>query len=184
MDEKILIYIVLGVIYFLFNKLKKKNPQDQSDSEQPSNDAEPDYNRPKPVSFEDLLREITEGKQPKTIEPPVIQQQPMYVPQAPRPVYVDYDDEIEEEEKNLETVTFNQERSNEIYENAKKQAFNRPSLEESLSLADVNTTFGKFKEFDIKVEKSNLPEYVKDLRDPKGFKRALILNEVLNRKHF
>ncbi len=184
MDEKILIYIVIGVIYFLFNRLKKKSPQDESDSGRPSQEASSDYDKPKPLSFEDLLREITEGKQPKSAQPPVIQEKPEYNPRAPHPVYVDYDDEIEEEEKNLEKVASDQERTNEIYENAKKQAFNRPSLEESLSLADVNTTYGKFKEFETKPERNILSEYTKDLRDPKGFKRALILNEVLNRKHF
>ena len=151
MDEKILIYIGIGVIYFLFNRLKKKNPQDESEYGGPLNEPDADYSKPKPVSFEDLLREITEGKQSKPVEP-VAPQRQEYAPSRPQPVYVDYDDEIEEEEKNLEKVTFDKERINEIYENAKKQAFIRPSLEESLSLADVNTTFGKFKEFEVKVE--------------------------------
>jgi hypothetical protein len=182
MDEKILIYIIIGIIYFLFNRLKKKAPEDEQEVERPS-DSPSEYDKPKPVSFEDLLREITEGKQPKPV-PPVREQKPAYKLPEPQPVYVDYDDEIEEEEKSLERVTFDQERTNEIYENAKKQAFVRPSLEESLKLADVNTSFGKFKEFEVKSERNILTEYTKDLRDPKGIKRALILNEVLNRKHF
>ncbi len=182
MDEKILIYIIIGIIYFLFNRLKKKNPEAEQDREGPA-DQSSDYDRPKPVSFEDLLREITEGKQPKPVQP-FTERKPEYRRPEPPPAYVDYDDEIEDEEKSLEKVTFDQERTNEIYENAKKQAFNRPSLEESLKLADVNTTFGKFKEFEIKDERNILTEYTKDLRDPKGFKKALILSEVLNRKHF
>lgn len=182
MDEKILIYIIIGIIYFLFNRLKKKGPEEQEvdgPGEQPS-----DSNRPRPVSFEELLREITEGKQPKP-EQPVFESKRQYRPEPePQPAYVDYDDDIEEEEKSLEKVTFDQERTNEIYENAKKMAFNRPSLEESLKLADVNTSFGKFKEFEVKTERNLLLEYTKDLRDPKGFKKAFILSEVLNRKHF
>ena len=183
MDEKILIYIIIGIIYFLFNRLKKKDPQDEPDYERPSNESELGYDKPKPITFEDLLKEITEGKLQKPLEP-VAQSKPDYAPQAPRPAYVDYDDEIEEEEKSLEKVTFDKERINEIYENAKKQAFIRPSLEESMNLSEVNTTFGKFKEFETKVERNILAEYVKDLRDPKGFKKALVLSEVLNRKHF
>lgn len=182
MDEKILIYVIIGIIYFLFNRLKKKAPEDEQEGERPS-ESPADYNKPKPVSFEDLLREITEGKQPKAVQP-VREQKAAYTPPKPQPAYVDYDDEIEEEEKSLEKVAFDQERTNEIYENAKKQAFARPSLEESLKLADVNTSFGKFKEFEVKSERNILSEYTKDLRDPKGFKRALILSEVLNRKHF
>lgn len=183
MDEKILVYIVIGIIYFLFNRLKKRSPQDEPDYERPSNESDSDYDRPKPITFEDLLKEITEGKVQKPAEP-VTQSKPEYAPKPPQPVYVDYDDEIEEEEKNLEKVTFDKERINEVYENAKKQAFIRPSLEESMNLADVNTTFGKFKEFETKTERNVLVEYIKDLRDPKGFKKALVLSEVLNRKHF
>lgn len=183
MDEKILVYIVIGIIYFLFNRLKKKSPQDEPNYERPSSESDTEYDRPKPVTFEDLLREITEGKLQKPAEP-VAQSKPEYAPQAPRPVYVDYDDEIEAEEKSLEKVTFDQERTNEVYENAKKQAFIRPSLEESMNLSDVNTAYGKFKEFEIKTEQNILTEYIKDLRDPKGFKKALVLSEVLNRKHF
>jgi hypothetical protein len=182
MDEKILIYIIIGIIYFLFNRLKKKAPEEQ-EVEGPSDQSS--ENRPRPVSFEELLREITEGKQQPKPEQPVFEQKPRYRPEPdPQPAYVDYDDDIEIEEKSLEKVTFDQARTNEIYENAKKMAFNRPSLEESLSLADVNTSFGKFKEFEIKTERNLLLEYTKDLRDPKGFKKAIILSEVLNRRHF
>lgn len=184
MDEKILIYIVIGIIYFLFNRLKKKSPQEEPDYERPSSDSDTGNDRPKPITFEDLLREITEGKVVQKPAEPVVQRQPEYAPKVPQPVYVDYDDEIEQEEKSLEQVRFDQERTNEVYENAKKQAFIRPSLEESMNLADVNTTFGKFKEFETKVERNILTEYTKDLRDPKGFKKALVLSEVLNRKHF
>jgi hypothetical protein len=183
MDEKILIYIVIGIIYFLFNRLKKKNPEEQ-EVDRPADEA-PDTNRPRPVTFEELLREITEGKQPTQVDqPPVFEPKPQYRQPEPEPAYVDYDDNIEPEEKSLETVTFDQERTNEIYENAKRMAFNRPSLEESLKLADVNTSYGKFKEFEVKTERNLLLEYTKDLRDPKAFKKAFILSEVLNRRHF
>jgi AAA15 family ATPase/GTPase len=29
-----------------------------------------------------------------------------------------------------------------------------------------------------------LDEYTRDLRDPEGFKKAVILSEILNRRHF
>jgi hypothetical protein len=182
MDEKILIYIIIGIVYFLFNRLKKNNTSDnEQEVERPS---ESSTDRPKPVTFEELLREITEGKQTKPAEP-VAERKVEYQRPKPQPAYVDYDDQIEEDEaKSLERVTFDRERTNEIYEKAKREAFNRPSLEESMKLSDVNTTFGKFKEFEVKAERNPLLDYVKDLHDPKGFKKALVLSEVLNRKHF
>ena len=82
MDEKILIYIVIGIIYFLFNRLKKKNPEEQ-EVERP-NDQPSDSNSPRPVTFEELLREITEGKQPKQT-PPVFESKPQYGQPEPEP---------------------------------------------------------------------------------------------------
>lgn len=182
MDEKILIYIIIGIIYFLFNRLKKNPQQEEGDSEKP---ASPVGNgSPRPLTFEELLKEITEGKQSKPAEPVrEIPKAKEYKLPQPQPAYVDYDDDIEKEEESLEKVSFDQERINQIYEDAKKLAFNRPSLEETVSLVNVNTTFGKFKAFEVK-ERNLLHDYTKDLRDPKGFKKALILSEVLNRKHF
>jgi hypothetical protein len=185
MDEKIIFYIILGIVYFVFNALKKKKSSDEANENVPP--PRPDRNKPQPVSFEDLLRELTEGKaKQETQQPPVIQNRQDLRPPIARqqPAYVDYDDDLQEEAKSLEKVSFDDERSNKAYEDAKKMAFNRPSLEETLKLENVNTTFGRFKEFDVKQEKSVLSEYVKDLRDPKGFKKAFILSEVLNRKHF
>lgn len=183
MDEKILIYLIIGIIYFLFNRLKKKAPEDEQEMETPPGQS-PESTSPRPMSFEELLREITEGKQQQNQPPPVREREPDYRPVPAQPAYIDYDDDIEAEEKSLEKVSFDEERTNKVYEDAKKMAFNRPSLEESLKLADVNTTYGKFSEFDRKAEPNLLLEYTKDLRDPKGFKKALILSEILNRKHF
>lgn len=184
MDEKIIFYIVLGIVYFIFNALKKKKPEDQPGPDRPQ--SRPQTNKPQPVTFEELLREITEGKTEKFPESPVTQTKPEFrqpLPK-PKPAYIDYDDDLEEEEKSLEKTNFDDERSNKAYEEAKRMAFNRPSLEETMKLDQVNTTYGRFKEFEKKQETGVLAEYVKDLRDPKGFKKSLILSEVLNRKHF
>lgn len=185
MDEKIIFYIILGIVYFIFNALKKKKPENEPGPDRPQ--SRPQTNKPQPVSFEDLLREITEGKQQeKAPELPANQQKTTSRQPIPRsqPAYVDYDDDLEEEEKSLEKMNFDDERSNKAYEDAKKMAFNRPSLEETITLDQVNTTFGRFKEFEKKQDNGLLAEYAKDLRDPKGFKKALILSEVLNRRHF
>lgn len=182
MDEKILIYIIIGIIYFLFNRLKKNNKQEEGDAERPTSPA--GNGTPRPLTFEELLKEITEGKQTKPDEPVIELPKSEYKLPQPQPAYVDYDDEIQEEEKSLEKVSFDQERINQVYEDAKKLAFNRPSLEETVSLANVNTTFGKFKVFEASAERNLLHDYAKDLRDPKGFKKAFILSEVLSRKHF
>ena len=179
MDEKILFYIVLGVIYFLFNRLKKKKPADEPDFDSTTN-PQP-HSGPKSISFEDLLKEITEAKQPSS-QPP--QTRKIEKEFKPKPAYVDYDDDLEEEEKSLEKPVMDDDRANKIYEDAKKLAFHRPSLEETLKVKEVNTEYAKFKQFEAKEGGGLLADYIKELRDPKGFKKALILSEVINRKHF
>lgn len=183
MDEKIIFYIILGIVYFIFNALKKKKADDQANDPPPP--ARPDGHKPQPVSFEDLLRELTEGKTRQETSPTEQRQFDQRPPVSrQQPAYVDYDDDLEEEAKSLEKVSFDDERSNKAYEEAKKMAFYRPSLEETMKIENVDTTFGRFKEFDSKQEKSPLADFVKDLRDPKGFKKAFILSEVLQKKHF
>jgi len=182
MDDKILFYIVLGIIYFLFNRLKKKKPVDETDFD-PSQNPSP-QNGSKPMSFEDLLKEITEAKHPQAPQPTVTRRIEYESYKKPEPAYVDYDDDLEDEEKSLEKIEIDQDRTNKVYEEAKKLAFNRPSLEETLKLKDVNTNDGKFEQFEKKEVGGIWVDYMKELRDPKGFKKAFILSEVINRKHF
>lgn len=184
MEGKIIYYIILGAIYIIYSIVKKKKPENEPRPDRPQ--SRPQTNKPQPVTFEDLLREITEGKTEKFPESPVTQHKTEYRPPVTRPsqTFIDYDDDLEDEEKSLERTNFDDDRSNKAYEEAKRMAFNRPSLEETMKLEQVNTTFGRFKEFDKKQGSGLLTEYIKDLRDPKGFKKALILSEVLNRKHF
>lgn len=185
------LYVIVAVIYLISAARKKAKKQNQPEDfpETTTRPTARQYDepaptqRPKPVTFEELLREITEGK--LATPPPVTERSPEYSQPKPQPEYVDYDDEIEDEEKSLEEVTaVDEERTTKIYEEAKKLAFYRPSLEETLKVQDVNTTYGKFAAFEAKQDTNLLLEYTKDLRDPKGFKKALILSEILNRKHF
>lgn len=184
------LYVIVAVIYLISAARKKAKKQNQPEDfpETTSRPTarqydEPATQKPKPITFEELLREITEGKQ-ATPPPPVLERSPEYSRPKPQPEYVDYDDEIEAEEKSLEETTVDEERTTKIYEDAKKLAFYRPSLEETLKVQDVNTTYGKFAAFETKQDANLMLEYTKDLRDPKGFKKALILSEILNRKHF
>lgn len=181
------LYVIVAVIYLISAARKKAKKQNQPEDfpETTSREREfdePTTQRPKPVTFEELLREITEGK--LATPPPVPERSAEYSQPKPQPEYVDYDDEIEDEQKSLEEVAIDEERTTKIYEEAKKMAFYRPSLEETLKVQDVNTTYGKFAAFEAKQDTNLLLEYTKDLRDPKGFKKALILSEILNRKHF
>lgn len=187
MDDSILYYIIIGAVYLLYNWLKAKKQPEQgtTDYEPPAgrSTARPQA-KPKPLTFEELLREITEAKQPASQPSTEYKPEPSY-----KKEYVDYDDAIEDEEEWAEQETeraydFKKESTYKQFEEAKQQAFYRKSLEETARLEDVNMDFGRFKEFDKADQRNLLEEYTRDLRDPEGFKKAVIMSEILNRKHF
>jgi hypothetical protein len=183
MELKYWIYIIVGAIYVLSKLLKKPggSATDIPDAEQPASRPTTERSIPtsqpqKTLTFEELLREITEAK--------TIQEKPK---SSPKPVFADYDEDEEEEAKSLETIpSYNYNKKPVVYdeyEEGKKIAFNRPSLEETTKLADTDVRFGKFKVFEEEKQEDFLSNYMKDLRDPEGFRKAFVMSEILNRKY-
>lgn len=195
--EKIWIYVILAVIYGLSRLLKKdqKTPASTPRKSTPQRDTmvprrtelpgrspasktqadpvrrpEPQKEQPKAMTFEDLMREIMEAK-----TTPPRQEEPV----------VDYDDEIDEEARDLEDVGYDHRKDSEViasYEQAKKEAFSRPSLEETMKLGDTVMSFGKFKEFERK-NKSNLAgQYLNDFGDLDKIRKAVVMSEILKPK--
>jgi hypothetical protein len=186
MDEGIIKWIFYGIIflvyYFIKNRAKKNQPQQNSI---------PDYQEPtttttssKPVSFEDLLREIQQAKAPQAPEPKPVPK-PFY--ESPSyPKYEDYDDDLKEEEKDLEDVNYDYKKQTDtydVYEKAKQAAFNRASLEETMKVEDTIVRFGQFKEYERHEQPSLASLVAKDFDDPDKVKRAFIMSEILNRKY-
>ena len=169
------LYVIIGVIYLLSRARKKKADQSpgpiDANEERRVETSQQQSQKPKQLSFEDLLKEITESKQQQQLP----KQEPV----------VDYDEDLEEEEKDLEDVEYDyrkQDKTYEVYEQAKKQAFLRPSLEETMKVQDTVVSFGKFKEFEKKAETNLASDYLKDFLDPEGFKKAVVMSEILKRK--
>ena len=184
-DFQVWLYVLIGVIYLLTRFFKKpaQEPKDVGDfrPEKPVKRFEPPPVKPgvppsKTLTFEELLKEITESKT-----------QPKPQPQAE---YVDYDDEIEEEiqEKDeiqdLEDVDYDYKKNKVVveYEQAKRQAFLRPSLEETLNIKDTDTRFAKFKVFETATQSNLVDRYLTDFYDPEGLKKAIVMGEILQRK--
>lgn len=182
MDEyKWIIYLVLGLIYF-FAKSRAKKPQQ-------AENGEPDYQQPttsqstgKPVTFEDLLREIQAAKAPPEPKP---EPKPYYeTPSYPK--YEDYDDDLKDEEKSLEEVGYDSRKDDniyDVYEKAKQAAFQRPSLEETMKVEDTVVRFGQFKEYQQQEEPSVASLVAKDFENPENVKKAFIMSEILRRKY-
>ncbi len=172
------LYVIIGVIY-LITRLRKKSGDQPT--EQPNTDREVETRRyvppaksaePKTLTFEDLLREITESKAPSRHEPVV--------------KYDEIEEEEEEvDERSLEKVNYDyrkDDKAYETYEEAKKQAFFRPSLEETMKLEDTVMTFGKFKEFERAEERNVAAEYLRDFKDLDAMKKAIVMSEILKTK--
>jgi hypothetical protein len=183
-DFQFWLYVIIGIIY-LISRMRKKSQAEQNDFPEPERrtperriDERPQA-RPveRQLTFEELLREITEGKthrEPERTPEPEIQ----------RPSYKNYDDEVEEEVEVLEDVNYDYRAKDSLYsqyEEAKRQAFERPSLEETMNVNDTDMRFGKFKEFEI-AKSQEVHPYLKDLKNPDGLKKAFVLSEILQRK--
>lgn len=179
MDIQFWVWLIVIVIT-LIARANKKKPQtfDQDQRESPTS---PSGNTNKPVSFEDLLREIQAAKTPKPKPSPVVSKPFVATKQQD---FEDYDDNLGDENKSLErTDYYANDKIYETYESAKKAAFSRASLEETMKVEDTDVRFNQFKEYSKKTSKSPAAKYAKELQNPQSFKRALILSEILNRKY-
>lgn len=178
-------YIIVGAIYLLSRFLKKPDQKEAESPEAPPQPTARPGSRPprepqKSVTFEELLREIAEAKESRKAEVPSAKR-------VERPEYVDYDDDLKNEEQSLETLEDEsdyrrKDTSYQEYERAKAMAFNRPSLEETMKLSDSKIEFGKFKEFEAERSRNLLNEYTKAFQDPQGLRAAIVMSEILNRK--
>jgi hypothetical protein len=182
-DFPIWLYIIFGVIYLISRLLKKpaqptdfpdygpENPAPEQGKNQPGRNDTP---APPQMTFEDLLREITEGKTARKEKP------------VPEVSYESYEEEMPDEEKAQEVITRNDYRSEDkvvaAYEEAKRQAFLRPSLEDTMDLKNTEVIYGRFRGFEKEEQRNLLKEYMIDFKDPEGLKKAVVMSEILKRK--
>ncbi len=173
MDVQFWIWLAIIAISFIARALKKK-PTDMADPEKP-------YKKEPlgPTSFEELLREIQETKAPK---PKVVLAPAKELKKEIE--YADYREVVRQEQATLENTNPSyvpSMRTNEVYDKAKADAFNRPSLEETMKLEDTVVRFDRLKGY-AKTEQPTIPDFIAELNDPNRLKKAFILNEVLARK--
>jgi len=183
MDIQFWIWLIIIVITLVARARRKPQSQPRRDS-----DAGP-QERPglPPMSFEDLLKEIQSAKEPREVGEapfePVKPRRNKPVYRQPEPSYreVDYDDDLREEAQGLETVIDDRKAVN-IYEEAKQQAFARPSLEETMKLEDTVVRFGQFKEYESHSDKAPISDILAELGGRDGLKKAFVMSEILKTK--
>lgn len=174
MDIQFWIWLIVIVIT-LIARANKKKPQQPFEPNQRDYDRTDSDQQSKPVSFEDLLREIQAAKAPKPIK--------QVAPPVKKYDFEDYDDELKEEIEVVERTDYKSEDSiYSTYEKAKQEAFHRPSLEETLKLEQTQVKFAPMKGYEIDNSEPVVAEYVRELRNPTSFKRAFILSEILSKR--
>jgi hypothetical protein len=126
MDIQFWIWLIVIVITLIARANKKKaKPFETNQS-----DDLPSLPETKPISFEDLLREIQAAKAPKPVKQPIPN---LHLPKQYD--FVDYDDNLKDEVEEFERVDYkSQDQIYDTYEKAKRDAFNRPSLEETIKV--------------------------------------------------
>jgi len=178
MDAQFWIYIIIGVIIFLSKLLKKpaQAPEESTDTRPPEkrrpvHSGQTTSERPKQLTFEELLREITEGKQaPKPV---------------PQPRFETYESDPGDEARSLEEVNSDEAENAKVfkaYEDAKSPVFKHTSLEETMHLEDTVVDFGKFKVFENQKQKNLLGDYINIIRNPGTLRQAVVMSEILKRK--
>ncbi|WP_200979378.1 hypothetical protein [Echinicola sp. 20G] len=180
MDNGTLIYIVLTIVFFIFNALtKKKKPTgDEATGEQglPA-DEQP---RKKPTTFEELLREIRQGQQKEELEEEEANQQEVYEyhPPVEKPSY-----------EKLEKVPEPKRRQPEIqYYEGTYQADHTEKGKSLVKLDDqvkINSDEQILKEVeDVAEESASYNRYRRMLKDPQSLRDAVVVSEILKRKTF
>ncbi len=169
-DLQIWVYVIFGILYFLSRSLRKKpqEPQKQSPLE---TEGEARPQRRQPASFEELLREITEQREPQAEQKPQARKQEKQV--SPKTAT-----KAEDFTKEGSTRHFSDEQSRQVYEQSIKAA------------EGSKAPFERDEHFSIKLkerEKAEQSQFAKDIRDmlsnSKSAKKAIILGEILNRKY-
>lgn len=165
-------YIIAAVIYFL-TRGKKKKDQTQS---RPGSENNPPPSQPK--SFEDLLKEITEGRQ-EEVKP--VQQEPVVIDQ---PIVIDQE-EIDKENRRHEGErrAFADDESRRVYEESIKMAegadiefapdekFREPRLFKGASIEEEEE------------EEWSIADEIRDGLNTTEAKKAVIYSEILARKY-
>lgn len=178
-DFQFWLYVIIGIIYLISRFNKKKGSEVEAGPEQQEG------NLPRPVSgpgekqltFEELLREITQAKTEVQTKPE---------PVVTKPRRVDYEEVLPEEEQDLEEVEYDYKKKDTIYdtyEKAKKEAFFRPSLEEvDWKSQKSEVVFEKFKGFEIEKKPDLMARYLGSIKNPDELKKAFVVSEILKPK--
>jgi len=181
-DYKILIYIVLSILYFLFKgRGKKKKPVTRRKT-QPQQAEQDSSGKNKPKSFEELLAELSGENQRKEGEASQSRGEGEILSES---------EEIKPLSEQVEERPIHQEVSREEYENADetlkelyKKGEKLKSIDELVDIEEVSAKSDRFREFEQENEENIFAKEIREgLTNPDGAKKAIVYAEIFNRKY-
>ncbi len=186
MDSGNIVYLIAVIIYFIYTALKR-GKSDQLPDQEAGRDQENPQEQQRPVSFDDLLREIRSGQQDREKDLKQSGQGDKVQPPGPtkpdifnRPDPRSYEQEVPAPE--MEDATFGK------YEGfvSEKERPKLKTLDEQVSIPSALTGLGVSEEGVTysKIKASPTNRYADLLKNPETVKDAIILSEILNRKEY
>ncbi|AFL85425.1 hypothetical protein Belba_2894 [Belliella baltica DSM 15883] len=183
MDAGNIIYIIAVIIYFIYTAIKKGKKNEEENLPDQRNEEGPNQ---RPPSFEDLLREIRGGQQERerdleqSGQGTVIENRKHVIktPKIDQEKYQTSSDKLEKD--NSSYSKYNQYSGSDPNLSTPKLQ----TLDEQVSISSSLTGLGVSETRSGKRKKPKSNRYQKMLSNPRSVKDAIILSEILNRKHF
>ncbi len=187
MDWGNIIYIIAVIIYFIYtaSKKKKKNVPNPGDVQTPPSEEDS-----RDITFEDLLREIREGQKP---------QQKKEEEETPQP-------QRESESERTQMKPFKEVRKPELVEEKRFEPYRIPKpkydplpdddevdlnidpfermRKEEARIARLAASIPSQKDIHYQTKKKKRNVYASRLKNKKSIREAIVLNEILKRRHF
>lgn len=166
MDLGNIVYVVAVLGYFIYRAVQGKKEKELADTNQPEQEQ-----AEKPVSFEDLLKEIREAQKPKR--------------QAPEPKPVFQEVVVPQEKLRAKPIAVRRSQAVEVLDDEARfyQGAYNSSNQNATKITDV-TYEGSFLKVEQYEASKKVNRYAAVLKNQQTLREALIVSEILKPRHF
>lgn len=166
MDLGNIVYVVAVIAYFIYRAVQGKKEKELAEG-----GNQPEEEGSKPVSFEDLLKEIREAQKPKRQVP------------EPKPVFQEV--VVPQEKLRAKPIAVRRSEAVEVLDDEARfyQGAYNSANQTAIKITDVRYE-GSFLKADQYESSKKVNKYASVLKNPETLREALIVSEILKPKHF
>nr|MBI1230868.1 hypothetical protein [Cytophagales bacterium] len=172
MDSGTIFYIIAVVIYFIYTALQQRKANKIPEADDQPSDPSP----PSRGSFDDLLKEIRRQQEERERDIVISGEKAKPVE---KPSYVE--DYIEEKEVESRPAYVPNESTYKDPYRSLSQSQPLVKLDDQVDIHEDVKILGKVGSID---EKQSVNRYATLLKNPKSLREAIVVSEILNRRHF